>query len=79
MKVTPPDVPTPGMAGGEKANACASGKPASCSFSPRMMTSAVAPCLVALVPRLQGDEVEGAVGGVDDAQQAEADDTCCSI
>jgi len=25
MKVAPPEVPTPGIAGGEKANACASG------------------------------------------------------
>ena len=39
-----------------------------------MITAAVRPSLVALVPRRQGDEVEAAVGRVDAAQQAEADD-----
>ncbi len=33
MKVKPPEVPTPGMDGGEKAKACASGSLASSAFS----------------------------------------------
>ena len=45
MNVTPPDVPMPGITGGENANACASGRPASRMFRFRMMTSAVSPCL----------------------------------
>ena len=44
-KVTPPEVPTPGMEGGAKPKATASGKPASRWFSPRMITSAVSPFL----------------------------------
>ena len=43
MKLMPPDVPTPGMAGGGTANACASGSAASRRFSDRMMASAVRP------------------------------------
>ena len=45
MNVTPPDVPMPGMAGGENAKTCASGTPARRWFSRCMMTSAVRPCL----------------------------------
>ena len=45
MKVTPPEVPMPGMTGGAKANAWASGTPASRRFRFRMMTSAVSPFL----------------------------------
>ena len=36
-KFTPPEVPTPGMAGGEKAKAMADGSMASCPFTRRMM------------------------------------------
>ena len=61
MNVTPPDVPTPGMAGGEKAKACAS--------EARRAAVQVAhddvggePLRVALVPLLQRDEVERVVG-----------------
>ena len=45
MKVTPPEVPMPGMAGGENANAWASATPASRLFSRWMITSAVSPSL----------------------------------
>ena len=75
MKVTPPDVPTPGMAGGGKANACASGSMR--SFAVELAHDRPSRCVprrVALVPRLQGDEEEGVVGRVDAAEQAEADD-----
>ena len=40
------DVPMPGMAGGENANACASATPARRWFSRWMITSAVRPCLL---------------------------------
>ena len=36
-KFTPPEVPTPGMAGGEKAKAMADGSAASWAFTRRMM------------------------------------------
>ena len=39
----PPDVPTPGMAGGGTANACASGRADRRLFSDSMMASAVRP------------------------------------
>ena len=45
MNVTPADVPMPGMAGGENANAWASATPASRWFSRWMITSAVRPSL----------------------------------
>jgi hypothetical protein len=46
MKVTPPEVPMPGIAGGENAKTWASATPASFWFSCRMITSAVSPFLL---------------------------------
>ncbi len=43
MKVIPPEVPTPGMAGGGTAKAAASGKTARRRFRSRVMVSAVRP------------------------------------
>ena len=73
MKLTPPEVPTPGMAGGEKEMACASGQLAEPAVQLAHDDVRGEALRRALVPRLQGDEVEGAVGRVDPAQQAEAD------
>ena len=72
MNVTPPDVPMPGMAGGEKAKAWASATPASRWFSSSHDHVGREPVLVPRVPVVQRDEVEPVVGRRHQAQQAEA-------
>ena len=73
-KVNPPEVPTPGIAGGGKAKAIPSVRPLSSCLS-------AAYCfvlflrLLSLLPRLQGDEEEGAISILNDAEKAEPDDS----
>ncbi len=72
-KVTPPDVPTPGMDGGEKEKAMPSGMllraPATCRWMAAYCTSGPR----AFFPRLQRDEEEGAVGVLHLAEETETD------
>jgi hypothetical protein len=73
MKLKPPDVPTPEMAGGEKANA----RPAGILSSLALTDSMIDWMLVSLVlrcPGLEGDEHEGAVSGVGLGEKAAAHD-----
>ena len=75
QNVKPPCEPRPGIDGGMTANAAASG--ISCRnlrVQPVDDRARVQRRLVALVPRLQADEVEAVVRRRDARQQAEADD-----
>ena len=74
MNVTPPEVPTPGMEGGEKENAIPSGTLAN---APAMCCRMAVYCsfaAFALIPWLLGHEEERAVCVLHAAQQAETDD-----
>src|SRR5438477_5408226 len=73
-KVTPPDVPTPGIAGGGNAKAIPSVKPASSLF-PQLDCLVLFLRFLSLLPRLQGDEEEGAISILNDAKKAEPDDS----
>src|ERR1700687_5665729 len=68
----PPEVPTPGIAGGEKLKAVPCGNLLSCSFK-RCFISWY--CF-AITPWLQSDKKESVVTGSDKAEQAEADYAC---
>ena len=74
MKVTPPAVPTPWMAGGEKAKAFALGELAQLAVEAGDDGRGLLLRPLPLVPVLQRDEEEAAVGVADIAQQVEADD-----
>ena len=71
MKVKPPAVPTPGMAGGGKENAFASGRLASSRFRCAGWRRTCSLRASSFIPRFQGHEKDGAVGGLRLAQQAE--------
>ncbi len=74
MKVTPPEVPTPMMAGGGKAKPMAPGMPAIFAGDLLLDRLVLLFRLLPLGPLLQGDEEEGAVGVLHLAQHAVADD-----
>ncbi len=70
----PPEVPTPGMAGGEKREGDAFGNFAEIAIDVLLDLLELFIAGFALVPRLQSDEEEGVVAGADEAEQAETDD-----
>ena len=63
----------PGIAGGEKANACASGSPASRLFRFCMIRCS-SQSWIALVPRFERDEIKRVVSQYLQGSEAEADD-----
>ena len=73
MKVAPPDVPMPGMAGGAKANACAR-KPGEALVEAAHDNVGSQSFRRALVPRFQRDEIKALIARVGKAQEAEAND-----
>ena len=72
--VNPPEVPTPGIAGGEKLKAVPCGSLAELLVQAFLDGLELLRLLFAVRPRLQGDKEEGVVTGLHVAQQAEADD-----
>ena len=74
-KVNPPEVPTPGIAGGGNAKAIPSVKPAQLLVYPQLDCLVLFLRLLSLLPRLQGDEKEGAISILNDAEKAEPDDS----
>ena len=74
MKVTPPLVPMPGIAGGEKAKARPPGISASSAFTCFMIALYCSSGALRSLPFLQRDEEEAAVGGVDASEEVVADD-----
>ena len=72
--MNPPEVPTPGMAGGEKPNATASRSLLNSRFKSRFDGLKLFCPGCAIVPWLHGDEEERVIAGAHEAQEAEADD-----
>ena len=72
-KVNPPEVPTPGIAGGGKAKAMPSVRPPSSLFI-ALYCLVLFFRLLSLAPRFQSDEEESAISILNDAKKAEPDD-----
>ena len=72
--VNPPEVPTPGIAGGENENATPWGRRGELPVQALADELVLLLALLAVLPLLQGDEEEGVVARPCQAQQAEPDD-----
>ena len=70
----PPEVPTPGMAGGENEKAMPSRNLAELAIDVLLDLLELLVAGFALVPRLQSYKEKAVVTGADEAEQAEADD-----
>ena len=74
MKVNPPEVPTPGMAGGEKPKATPSGSLLNSAFRRALMAWNCSAPGFPVAPFLHADKPERVVAGAHQAEQAETGD-----